>query len=62
MKQTALQNVMDTTARENFTELTAIPAQGWPVALSGLDMVGVAQPGSGETWSYLLPAIAHINH
>ena len=53
---------MDTTARENFTELTAIPAQGWPVALSGLDMVGVAQLGSGETWSYLLPAIAHINH
>ncbi|XP_034508663.1 probable ATP-dependent RNA helicase DDX5, partial [Ailuropoda melanoleuca] len=33
-----------------------------PVALSGLDMVGVAQTGSGKTLSYLLPGIIHINH
>ena len=38
---------MDVIARQNFTEPTAIQAQGWPVALSGLDMVGVAQTGSG---------------
>uniref|UniRef100_A0A2K6D9E6 Probable ATP-dependent RNA helicase DDX5 n=1 Tax=Macaca nemestrina TaxID=9545 RepID=A0A2K6D9E6_MACNE len=55
-------NVMDVIARQNFTEPTAIQAQGWPVALSGLDMVGVAQTGSGKTLSYLLPAIVHINH
>ncbi|KAI2584627.1 DEAD-box helicase 5, partial [Homo sapiens] len=53
---------MDVIARQNFTEPTAIQAQGWPVALSGLDMVGVAQTGSGKTLSYLLPAIVHINH
>ncbi|XP_054564891.1 probable ATP-dependent RNA helicase DDX5 isoform X1 [Eptesicus fuscus] len=55
-------NIMDVIARQNFTEPTAIQAQGWPVALSGLDMVGVAQTGSGKTLSYLLPAIVHINH
>ncbi|XP_045442264.1 probable ATP-dependent RNA helicase DDX5 isoform X3 [Pipistrellus kuhlii] len=55
-------NIMDVIARQNFTDPTAIQAQGWPVALSGLDMVGVAQTGSGKTLSYLLPAIVHINH
>ncbi|XP_043353379.1 probable ATP-dependent RNA helicase DDX5 isoform X1 [Dermochelys coriacea] len=55
-------NVMEVIQAQNFTEPTAIQAQGWPVALSGLDMVGVAQTGSGKTLSYLLPAIVHINH
>uniref|UniRef100_H3B5A9 Probable ATP-dependent RNA helicase DDX5 n=2 Tax=Latimeria chalumnae TaxID=7897 RepID=H3B5A9_LATCH len=53
---------MDVIVRQNFTEPTAIQAQGWPVALSGKDLVGVAQTGSGKTLSYLLPAIVHINH
>uniref|UniRef100_A0A8C3A9B4 RNA helicase n=1 Tax=Cyclopterus lumpus TaxID=8103 RepID=A0A8C3A9B4_CYCLU len=43
-------------------EPTPIQAQGWPLALSGKDMVGIAQTGSGKTLSYLLPAIVHINH
>lgn len=47
---------MDVIARQNFTEPTAIQAQGWPVALSGLDMVGVAQTGSGKTLSVSLGA------
>ncbi|XP_030064291.1 probable ATP-dependent RNA helicase DDX5 [Microcaecilia unicolor] len=54
-------SLMDVIKAQNFTELTAIQAQGWPVALSGLDMVGVAQTGSGKTLSYLLPGIVHIN-
>ncbi|XP_063312219.1 probable ATP-dependent RNA helicase DDX5 [Pelobates fuscus] len=55
-------NVMETVKRQNFTEPTPIQSQGWPVALSGLDMVGVAMTGSGKTLSYLLPGIVHINH
>ncbi|XP_030064290.1 probable ATP-dependent RNA helicase DDX5 [Microcaecilia unicolor] len=55
-------SLMDVIKGQNFTEPTAIQAQGWPVALSGLDMVGVAQTGSGKTLSYLLPGIVHINH
>ncbi|KAK2916003.1 hypothetical protein QQF64_024413 [Cirrhinus molitorella] len=54
--------VMDVIGKQNWTDPTPIQAQGWPVALSGKDMVGIAQTGSGKTLSYLLPAIVHINH
>lgn len=47
--------------REGFSEPTSIQAQGWPIALSGRNMVGVAQTGSGKTLAYTLPAIVHIN-
>ena len=40
---------------------TPIQMQGWPVALSGCDLVGIAQTGSGKTLAYILPAIVHIN-
>ncbi|XP_043969585.1 probable ATP-dependent RNA helicase DDX17 [Gambusia affinis] len=56
------QYVMDVLVQQNFKEPTAIQAQGFPVALSGKDMVGIAQTGSGKTLAYLLPAIVHINH
>lgn len=48
--------VMDVINKQNFTEPTPIQAQGWPLALSGKDMVGIAQTGSGKTLSvsYLL--------
>ena len=48
--------------RNQFTAPTAIQSQGWPIALSGLDLVGIAMTGSGKTLAYLLPAIIHINH
>uniref|UniRef100_A0A6Q2XGM1 RNA helicase n=1 Tax=Esox lucius TaxID=8010 RepID=A0A6Q2XGM1_ESOLU len=54
--------VMDVINKAGWTEPTPIQAQGWPLALSGKDMVGIAQTGSGKTLSYLLPAIVHINH
>uniref|UniRef100_A0A672H059 RNA helicase n=1 Tax=Salarias fasciatus TaxID=181472 RepID=A0A672H059_SALFA len=54
--------VMDVINKQNWTDPTPIQAQGWPLALSGQDMVGIAQTGSGKTLSYLLPAIVHINH
>ncbi|XP_061416767.1 probable ATP-dependent RNA helicase DDX17 isoform X1 [Lethenteron reissneri] len=54
--------VMDVIKQLNFKEPTPIQAQGWPLALSGQDMVGIAMTGSGKTLAYLLPAIVHINH
>ncbi|XP_074098191.1 uncharacterized protein LOC141526931 [Cotesia typhae] len=48
--------------RQGFDQPTAIQAQGWPIVLSGRDMVGIAQTGSGKTLAYILPAIVHINH
>ncbi|XP_064179929.1 probable ATP-dependent RNA helicase DDX17 [Anguilla rostrata] len=56
------QYVIDVLVQQNFKEPTAIQAQGFPIALSGRDMVGIAQTGSGKTLAYLLPAIVHINH
>lgn len=43
--------VMDVINKQNWTEPTPIQAQGWPLALSGKDMVGIAQTGSGKTLS-----------
>jgi len=47
--------------KAGFPAPTPIQAQGWPMALSGNDMVGIAQTGSGKTLSYILPGIVHIN-
>ncbi|KAL4702866.1 hypothetical protein ACJJTC_009068 [Scirpophaga incertulas] len=46
--------------KQGFPNPTPIQAQGWPIALSGRDMVGIAQTGSGKTLAYILPAIVHI--
>lgn len=54
--------VMDEIEKMGFKAPTPIQAQGWPIALSGSDMVGIASTGSGKTLSYILPAIVHINH
>ena len=43
--------IMDTIKRQNWSTPTPIQAQGWPIALSGQDMVGIAQTGSGKTLS-----------
>lgn len=40
---------MDVIAKQGWAEPTPIQAQGWPLALSGKDMVGIAQTGSGKT-------------
>ena len=53
--------VMNEVKAQGFEKPTAIQAQGWPMALSGRDVVGIAETGSGKTLTYCLPAIVHIN-
>jgi ATP-dependent RNA helicase DDX5/DBP2 len=53
--------VMSEVKAQGFTRPTAIQSQGWPMALSGRDVVGIAETGSGKTLTYCLPAIVHIN-
>jgi len=53
--------VINEVKAQGFDKPTAIQSQGWPMALSGRDVVGVAETGSGKTLSYCLPAIVHIN-
>ncbi|XP_015921958.1 uncharacterized protein [Parasteatoda tepidariorum] len=54
--------VMEAVRLQQYKQPTAIQAQSWPIALSGRDLVGIAQTGSGKTLAYILPAIVHINH
>ncbi|KXT18347.1 hypothetical protein AC579_939 [Pseudocercospora musae] len=53
--------VMNEVKQQGFAKPTAIQSQGWPMALSGRDVVGIAETGSGKTLTYTLPAIVHIN-
>jgi ATP-dependent RNA helicase DDX5/DBP2 len=53
--------VLEEVQRAGFKEPTPIQVQGWPIALLGRDMVGIAETGSGKTLAFLLPAIVHIN-
>lgn len=55
-------HIMSTIKEQGWDEPTGIQAQGWPIALSGRDMVGIASTGSGKTLAYMLPAAVHIVH
>ncbi|XP_068618535.1 uncharacterized protein [Battus philenor] len=46
--------------KKGLIKPTVIQSQGWPVALSGQNLVGIAQTGTGKTLAYLLPAVIHI--
>ncbi|KAF5367174.1 hypothetical protein D9758_004044 [Tetrapyrgos nigripes] len=46
---------------QGFASPTPIQCQAWPMALSGRDVVAIAQTGSGKTISFALPAMLHIN-
>ncbi|XP_026807913.1 ATP-dependent RNA helicase dbp2-like [Rhopalosiphum maidis] len=54
--------VFNEVKKQGFSNPTPIQAVSWPIALSGRNMVGIAQTGSGKTLAYMLPAILHINH
>jgi ATP-dependent RNA helicase DBP3 len=43
-----------------FKEPTPIQACAWPPALSGKDVVGIAETGSGKTLAFGIPALARI--
>jgi len=53
-------NLLAPINNSGFTKPSPIQSIGWPAALSGRDMVGIAQTGSGKTLAYLLPALVHI--
>ncbi|CAG7785746.1 unnamed protein product [Allacma fusca] len=55
-------SIMSCIAKLGFDKPTCIQSVVWPIALSGRDMVGIAQTGSGKTLAYMLPALVHIGH
>lgn len=54
------QYILDEIKIQGFEKPTTIQAAGWPLALSGRDLVGIAQTGSGKTLAYTLPALVHL--
>ncbi|KAG7451007.1 RNA helicase [Guyanagaster necrorhizus] len=53
--------LMTSIRAQGFSSPTPIQCQAWPMALSGRDLVAIAQTGSGKTISFALPAMLHIN-
>eukprot|EP00659_Diplonema_papillatum_P004774 gene4774-7347_t len=45
--------------RNLFRRPTAVQSMTWPLVLSGFDVVGIAQTGSGKTLGFALPAFSH---
>jgi ATP-dependent RNA helicase DDX5/DBP2 len=54
--------ILNQLAKQGFVTPTPIQAQGWPIALSGRDLLGIAMTGSGKTLAYMLPGLIHINN
>ncbi|KAF4726208.1 RNA-dependent ATPase, partial [Perkinsus olseni] len=48
--------------KEKFSTPSAIQAACWPLLLSGLDVVGVAETGSGKTLGFALPFMSKAMH
>ncbi|VDN97504.1 unnamed protein product [Rodentolepis nana] len=54
------QYMIDAFMRAGWKTPTPIQSQGLPMVLSGKNVVGIAQTGSGKTACYLIPALPHI--
>ncbi|KAL8597742.1 hypothetical protein ACOMHN_001701 [Nucella lapillus] len=53
--------ILEQIAEQGFTTPSPIQTQAWPVLMSGLDLIGIAQTGTGKTLAFLLPALIHID-
>jgi len=45
-----------------FTTMTPIQEEAFPVVLSGKDMIGIAQTGTGKTLGYMLPLLHELKY
>ncbi|GLV32989.1 uncharacterized protein CBL_10336 [Carabus blaptoides fortunei] len=52
--------IMQEIRKMGFEQPSPIQCQAWPVLLSGDDLIGIAQTGTGKTLAFLLPALIHI--
>ncbi|XP_064453838.1 probable ATP-dependent RNA helicase DDX43 isoform X7 [Mirounga angustirostris] len=53
--------VMENIKKAGFQKPTPIQSQSWPIVLQGVDLIGVAQTGTGKTLSYLMPGFIHLD-
>ncbi|CAK9807040.1 Probable ATP-dependent RNA helicase DDX43 [Anthophora plagiata] len=52
--------ILEEIRKQGFTKPSPIQCQAWPILLSGQDLIGIAQTGTGKTLAFLLPALIHI--
>ncbi len=55
-------NIIEDIAHHKYETPTPIQAQGIPIALSGSDILGCAETGSGKTASFSIPMVNHCLH
>ncbi|XP_039268947.2 putative ATP-dependent RNA helicase DDX43 [Styela clava] len=53
--------VLKTIYDQGFVKPSPVQCQAWPLAMSGFDVIGIAQTGTGKTLAFLLPAFLHID-
>jgi ATP-dependent RNA helicase DDX42 len=52
--------IMKEIRKSGFEKPTPIQCQAIPIALSGRDLIGIAQTGSGKTAAFIWPMLVHI--
>ncbi|XP_043268998.1 probable ATP-dependent RNA helicase DDX43 [Venturia canescens] len=53
--------ILEEIRKQGFSKPSPIQCQAWPILLSGKDLIGIAQTGTGKTLAFLLPALIHID-
>ncbi|XP_053919575.1 probable ATP-dependent RNA helicase DDX43 [Cuculus canorus] len=53
-------DIMDNIRKVGFQNPTPIQSQAWPIILQGIDLIGIAQTGTGKTLAYLIPGFIHL--
>ncbi|KAK2083042.1 putative ATP-dependent RNA helicase ddx53 [Saguinus oedipus] len=54
-------DLLKSITRAGFRKPTPVQSQAWPIILQGIDLIGVAQTGTGKTLSYLMPGFIHLD-
>ncbi|NWU94980.1 DDX43 helicase, partial [Upupa epops] len=53
-------DIMTNIRRVGFQKPTPIQSQAWPIILQGMDLIAIAQTGTGKTLVYLMPGFIHL--
>uniref|UniRef100_A0A8C4N3I8 Helicase ATP-binding domain-containing protein n=1 Tax=Eptatretus burgeri TaxID=7764 RepID=A0A8C4N3I8_EPTBU len=53
--------IMDNIVRAGFKTPSPIQGQAWPVVMLGMDVIGIAQTGTGKTLVFLFPGFIHLD-
>ena len=54
-------DILATIQKQGFSKPSPIQSQAWPYLLSGKDLIGIAQTGTGKTLAFLMPIFVHID-